>query len=159
MSKKAGDDKSWFAEKIAYDRVTRHILTGNKIVRIATGWFSVAGWNLIRKFIGDKQVLLIVGINEPYKRDVINAKIVIVEEIIKELGIGVKNNIREAVEKLVEKIESNKFKVVDGRAMKHHAKLYIVDSKIAIAASANLSINGLKKNINFCRGRKSNYIL
>ena len=132
MANNISDDKSWFAKGTAYDRVTQHILTGNKIVRIASGWFSVAGWDLIRESIGNKQVLLIVGINEPYRRDVTNAKIVIVNEIIQELGIGVKNNIREAVEKLAEIIESNQFKVVDGRAMKHHGKLYIVDSKIVI---------------------------
>lgn len=50
MNSNASNDKSWFAKGTAYNRVTQHILTGSKVVRIATGYFSVEGWNLIRKF-------------------------------------------------------------------------------------------------------------
>ncbi|MEM8721455.1 MAG: helicase-related protein [Cyanobacteria bacterium P01_G01_bin.39] len=147
MAESNSDDKSWFAKEIAYERVVRYLSSGKLEIRIATGWFSVAGWNLIRKSIGNKNVRLIVGINEPHKRDVANAKIVIVEEIIRDLSFGIIKNRSEAVQKLVERIESNKFQIVDGRAMPHHAKIYIVDRQVAIFTSANLSKNGLKINV------------
>jgi hypothetical protein len=52
--------KSWFNKRTAIERLRHYLSVGNSKVRLATGYFSVNGWNLIRQAIGDKQVDLIV---------------------------------------------------------------------------------------------------
>ncbi len=137
--------KSWFEKEEAYKRIQNCISYGQTEVRIAVGYFSVEGWNLIRAAIGGKQVNLIVGINEPGRKDIRNVKQVIIEEIIRALETGLAEDRRQSVEVLVEIIEAGKFQIVDGRAYQHHGKVYIADSSIAIVCSANLSKKGLRQ--------------
>ncbi len=139
--------KSWFDRGIAYERIMRHFPVGEFIIRIAVGFFSVKGWSLIRQVVGNKQVKLIVGINGQYKQDVKSAKAIIVQELRRDLSTGIIENRRQLVQELIDRIESGKFQIVDGRAMSHHAKLYIVDDYVAIQTSANLSEKGLKNQV------------
>jgi hypothetical protein len=46
--------KSWFDKKVAIETLRHYLSNGNSKVRIATGYFSISGWNLIRQAIGDK---------------------------------------------------------------------------------------------------------
>lgn len=138
--------RSWFDKEEAYQRINNHISFGQTEVRIAVGYFSVGGWNLLRAAIGDKQVNIIVGINySNKKRDIRDIKQIIIEEIIKALKQGLAEDNRQSVEDLIKIIQAGKFKIVDGRAYQHHGKVYIVDRSIAIVASANLSKKGLKQ--------------
>jgi PLD-like domain/Type III restriction enzyme, res subunit/Helicase conserved C-terminal domain len=139
--------KSWFDKRAAIKRLRHYLLIGNSKVRIATGYFSISGWNLIRQAIGDKQVDLIVGIHEPDRKDVQEVKQVIIQDLLQDLSIGRTENRRQVVKELIQKIKSGKLKVVDGRSYRHHAKLYIVDEQIAILGSANLSRSGLQNQV------------
>lgn len=138
-------NKSWFDKEEAYQRIKGHISSGQAEVRIAVGYFSVEGWNLLRSAIGDKKVSVIVGINFPGKKDIKNVKQVIIEEIIKFLEIGLAENNRQSVKSLIATIQAGRFQIVDGRAYKHHGKVYIIDSSAAIVGSPNLSKQGLKQ--------------
>ena len=137
--------KSWFDKEKAYQRIEGHIYSGQREIRIAVGYFSIEGWNLLRSAIGDKKVSLIVGINFPGKKDIKNVKQVIIEEIIKVLEIGLAENKRQSVKKLITTIQAGKFQIVDGRAYKHHGKVYIIDNSVAVVSSTNLSKQGLKQ--------------
>jgi hypothetical protein len=48
-----------------------------------------------------------------------------------------------AVRELVEKMHGGEFRIVDARALPHHAKLYLVDNRVALVGSSNLSQQGL----------------
>lgn len=139
--------KSWFDKRAAIERLRHYLSTGNSKVRIATGYFSIGGWNLIRQAIGDKQVDLIVGIHEPDRKDVREVKQVIIQDLLQDLSIGRTENRRQVVKELIQKIKCGKLKVVNGRSYRHHAKLYIIDDRIAIIGSANLSVSGLRNQV------------
>jgi superfamily II DNA or RNA helicase len=139
--------KSWFDKKVAIERLRHYLSIGNSKVRIATGYFSINGWNLIRQAIGDKQVDLIVGIHEPDRKDVREVKQLIIQDLLQDLSTGRTENRRQVVKELIQKIKIGNLKVVDGRSFRHHAKLYIVDDRIAILGSANLSVSGLRNQV------------
>jgi superfamily II DNA or RNA helicase len=139
--------KSWFDKRVAIERLRHYLSIGHSKVRIATGYFSISGWNLIRQAIGDKQVDLIVGIHEPDRKDIREVKQAIIQDLLHDLSIGRTENRRQVVEELIQKIKSGKLKVVDGRSYRHHAKLYIIDRQVAILGSANLSMSGLKNQV------------
>jgi superfamily II DNA or RNA helicase len=139
--------KSWFDKGAAIERLRHYLSIGNSKVRIATGYFSISGWNLIRQAIGDKQVDLIVGIHEPDRKDVREVKQLIIQDLLQDLSTGRTENRRQVVKELIQKIKSGNLKVVDGRSYRHHAKLYIVDDRIAILGSANLSVSGLRNQV------------
>jgi superfamily II DNA or RNA helicase len=139
--------KSWFDKRAASERLRHYLSIGNSKIRIATGYFSLSGWNLIRQAIGDKQVDLIVGIHEPDRKDVREVKQLIIQDLLQDLSMGRTENRRQVVKELIQKIKSGNLKVVDGRSYRHHAKLYIVDDRVAIIGSANLSVSGLRNQV------------
>ena len=139
--------KSWFDKRAAIERLRRYLSIGNSKVRIATGYFSISGWNLIRQAIGDKQVDLIVGIHEPDRKDIREVKQVIIQDLLQDLSTGRTENRRQVVKELIQKIKSGNLQVVDGRSYRHHAKLYIIDDRIAMIGSANLSVSGLRDQV------------
>ena len=63
------------------------------------------------------------------------------------MSLGRTENRRQLVDELIHKIKSCKLQIVDGRAYRHHAKLYIIDEQIAIIGSANLSRHGLRYQV------------
>jgi phosphatidylserine/phosphatidylglycerophosphate/cardiolipin synthase-like enzyme len=141
--------RSWFDSKIIYDLIQHDFPKCQSRIRIASGWFSVNGWDLIRNAIKDKPVDLLVGINErTQRRDERDAQRVLIREIMNGLAAGSSpSNRRQAVADLVERIQRGQFRIVNARSMKHHAKLYLVDCKVAIVTSANLTGNGLMEQI------------
>lgn len=141
--------KSWFDSAVIYELIQRFFPKGKAKIRIASGFFTVKGWGLIRGSAEGKQVDLLIGINERNKnRDVREAKRVLIQEIMRELAKGdTPSDRREIVADLVEKIRAGQFRLVDARATKHHAKLYVIDCKIAIVTSANLTGHGLLDQI------------
>lgn len=117
-----------------------YLRQGRETVRIATGFFTIRGYNLIRNATRDKKMFILVGIEEPGEKRVIKA---LVQEILLNLRTGLGEDRRRAVEELVRKMERGDFYIVDARATDHHAKLYIIDTGIALVASANVSGRGL----------------
>ncbi|WP_375469093.1 helicase-related protein [uncultured Nostoc sp.] len=141
--------KSWFAPKIIYDQIQYYFPTCQSKIRIASGWFTVNGWDLIRGVVKGKYVDLLVGINERTQRqDERHAQHLLIQEIKKDLATGSSpGNRRQAVADLVDKIRTGQFRIVDARARKHHAKLYFVDCKVVIITSANLTKHGLIQQV------------
>ena len=130
----------WFDKGVAL-RVVRHYFHRAKtVIRIAVGFFTIRGYNLIRGSATGKKLFILVGVNEPGEDRV---KRVIVKEIMDDLSTGLDQDRRTAVLELVERMEGGKFRIVDAHAMDHHAKLYVVDSDVALVGSANISGRGL----------------
>lgn len=47
------------------------------------------------------------------------------------------------MQELVEKMEGGEFRIIDARAKDHHAKLFMIDSAVALVASSNVSQRGM----------------
>jgi len=126
----------WFDKGLALKILLFYLRQGRETVRIATGFFTIRGYNLIRRATRDKKMFILVGIEEPGEKRVIKA---LVQEIMLNLRTGLGGDRRQAVEELVRKMERGDFQIVDARATDHHAKLYIIDVEVALVASANVS--------------------
>lgn len=135
---------TWFESRITLEQIRYCFSKGIKEIRIASGFFTIKGWGLIRRYTKDKQVYLLVGIDEPGEE---RAKAALVKEIMRHLATGRDRDRRTSVIDLVEKIESGTINIVDARATSHHGKLYIVDDHTAINASANTTGRGFLEQI------------
>jgi hypothetical protein len=130
---------TWFESRITLEQIRSCFAKGNQEIRIASGFFTVKGWSLIRRYTENKQVYLLVGIDEPGEE---RAKAALVREIMRHLARGLDRDRRSSVLDLVRRIEERSLYVVDARASAHHGKLYIVDRDTAISASANTTARG-----------------
>ncbi len=135
---------SWFEPGKSLEYITGWLQKVNQKIRIATGFFTIKGWNLIRRHTKGKQTYLLVGLDEPGEQ---RARMALIEEIMRDLRTGLDRDRRRAVLDLVEKIQSNQFEIVDARAAEHHNKLYICDEKAAIQTSSNLTGKGLIEQV------------
>ncbi|MBP0028643.1 helicase-related protein [Roseofilum sp. Guam] len=134
----------WFESGESLEWITKHLQKTHHTIRIATAFFTIKGWNLIRRYTTDKKTYILVGLEDPGEQ---RAKIALVQEIMKELRSGLDRDRRKAVLELVNKIESNEFGIVDARSTDHHNKLFIFDTKIAIQSSSNLTFKGLTQQV------------
>jgi len=145
LSKSVGNSReTWFQSQRALEYISDRFQAGQKEIRIASGFFTIKGWGMIRKYTNGKHVYLLVGIDEPGED---RARKALIEDIMRDLRTGLDRDRRQAVADLVQKMESNQFQIVDARAMNHHAKLYLVDKEVAIMASSNLTRRGLMEQI------------
>lgn len=135
---------TWFEAEITFQQICRCFGAGRQEIRIACGFFTVKGWGKIRKYTSGKRVYLLVGIDEPGEE---RARAALVKEILRELATGLDRNRRQAVQDLVQRMESGLLQVLDARAMNHHAKLYLVDRDVAIVSSANTTYRGFIEQI------------
>lgn len=129
----------WFRPKITFLQIERIFQEAKEIIRIASGFFTIKGWNLIRESTRGKQVLILVGITEPSEGE---ARKLLIQEIISDLATGVEQNRRQAVEDLIERIRQGEFQMVDARAIDHHGKFYIADDNVVVFSSANTTGKG-----------------
>ena len=136
--------ESWFDRNKALEYISRYFQAGKKEIRIASGFFTIKGWGLLRKHIKNKRVYLLVGLDDPGEE---RARKALIDEILRDLRTGLDRDRRQAVLNLVQKMQAGSFHLVDARATDHHAKLYIVDHKSAIIASSNLTGRGLMEQI------------
>lgn len=132
--------RQWFDRGEALKVIRYHFQCGSRLIRIATGFFTVRGYNLIRGSARGKQMYILVGVDDPGKDRVRKA---LVEEIMRDLRMGLDIDRRHAVQELVEKLEGGDFRIIDARAKDHHAKLFLVDDAIALVASSNVSQRGM----------------
>lgn len=110
------------------------------VIRVITGYFTIKGYNSVRKYFYDKRLSLIVGIEEPAND---RAKQLLIKEIFEELRKGLDRNRYQAVQELVDKMRDDQFFIIDARALDHHAKVYIFDEKAALVTSSNFTFKGL----------------
>ena len=123
-----------------------------KSVRIGTGFFTVQGYNLLRPYLENKAVYILVGYDETQNE---NLEKKLIDDIMAHLRRWDSQNRREAVEDLVGKLERGEFYIVekgesefiDGRIRRNdHGKVYILDDEIVLTGSLNLTVNGLLMN-------------
>lgn len=132
--------RGYIARGRSFEIITSLAQESIDIIRVITGYFTVKGYNSVRKFFKNKKVALIVGIEDPgYER----ARKALVKEIIDALAYGLDYERDEAVKDLIARIRSGDINILDARALDHHAKVYIFDSFAALVASSNFTFKGL----------------
>ncbi len=122
-------------------------------VRIATGFFTVEGYDLIRAYLAGKHVQLMVGYDET-SRERLRDKLI--DDIMFYLSTWDGLDRRAAVLAMVRQLEQRRLQVVeqsqadilDARLRKRdHAKVFIVDDTCVVTGSGNLTVNGLRRNV------------
>ena len=136
--------KTWFERGTALEVISHCFSNGREIIRIASGFFTIKGWNYIRRYTRNKRVYILVGLDEPGDE---RARKALIAEIMRDLRTGLDRDRRQAVEELVSKIEAEEFRLMDARATDHHAKIYLVDCQVAIVGSSNTTGKGLVDQI------------
>lgn len=122
------------------------------LLRVASGYFTLQGYHLLQIHLQCKEVRILIG----YDQD---APIVLHNELVKRLLEDLRfwNNAerRAAVESIVASIQQGQFRIVkkdDAEELqfksrqKDHAKIYILDDRLALPSSANLTHSGLRTN-------------
>lgn len=140
----AQEKRVWFEAESALYVIRNQLNLGKKLIRIATGFFSVRGYNLIRPGTHGKKMYILVGLDKPSLE---RARKALVQEIMDDLRRGSDLERRQAVIDLIEKMEGGNFRIIDMRAKDIHAKMFIVDDIIAISASSNVSERGMLRSI------------
>jgi superfamily II DNA or RNA helicase len=129
-----------------------HLEQTTKSVQVATGFFTIQGYDLIREVLSGKWVQLMVGFDE-HSRERLQE--MLIDDIMRHLSRWDESNRRAAVLDLVKRIQAGRFQVVehkefdwvDARARnRDHAKIYILDGEKVLAGSVNLTMSGLKYN-------------
>ena len=112
------------------------------VIRVATAYFSIKGYNLGRKHLAQSvQMHILVGRQEGehvYKA--------VLEEIRRELRQS-DMDLYDAVVDIVERMRAGRFRIRDAREMERpfHCKFYICDDVVLWHGSANFSTNGLQE--------------
>ncbi|WP_242027667.1 DEAD/DEAH box helicase family protein [Cyanobacterium aponinum] len=135
---------SWFDSGKSGEKIKNALKKTKHHIRIATGFFTIKGWNFIRKDTKGKVTHILVGLDDPGEE---RARMVLIQEIMKDLRTGTDIDRRQSVQDIVAKIQSQQFGIVDARAKDHHNKLYIFDETSAIQTSSNLTGKGLFEQV------------
>lgn len=135
---------TWLEKGIALNVIRSCFELARSQIRIASGFFTIRGWGLIRVHTAGKQTYILVGIENPGAD---RAKKALVSEILRDLQSGLDRDRRASVQDLVEKMASGRLRLVDARAIDHHAKVYIADRQLAVIASANATGKGLTRQV------------
>lgn len=136
--------KTWFDKGIALEVIRHCFQLGQQKIRIGSGFFTIRGWGLIRTQTLGKLVALLVGLEEPGSQ---RARKALVAEMMRDLRTGLDVDRRSSVADLVARIETGRFRLLDARALDHHAKIYLVDCQAAIIGSSNTTGKGLVEQI------------
>lgn len=130
-----------------------HLEIAINSIRIATGFFTIQGYDSLKDAFIGKSVHILVGFDETAKE---RLKEKLIDDILLYLGRWDAPNRREIVLMLVEKLERGELKIVekgevdfiDARIRsKDHAKIYIIDNDKVVVGSSNLTRSGLKSNV------------
>lgn len=140
----------WDRDTIAF--LTPYLENALSKIRVATGFFTVQGYNLIRRSLTGKEVYILVGYDEA-SADRLKSKLV--DDILAHLARWDESNRREAVIDLVRKIQDGELRIVERDTTEFldarirtgdHAKLYIIDDERFLIGSSNLTVSGLRHN-------------
>ncbi len=114
----------------------------HQIIRIASAYFSLNGYRLVRKHFQDETRLSILVGNDDGR----HVQQAVLDEISLDLG-QCQVDLWASVSDLAERIQQNRIIIRDARGIRRpfHAKFYICDSDVLWHGSANFSEGGLKK--------------
>lgn len=135
----------------ALDFLKPYLAKLESTLRVSSGFFTVEGYDLIRAYLQQKNVQILIGYDETSH---IRLKQRLIEDIMNHLAAWSIANRREAVLDLVAKLQRGEFQlveqvgeVVEARTrFRDHGKVYILDDKIVFPGSVNLTRNGLLYN-------------
>lgn len=120
-----------------------HLAGDKEIVRVATGFFSASGYDLLRQHFDDCRLNVFVGYDERSQEELQRT---FLDEFFAQLGNWQADRYA-AVAAMVEKLDADELRVMDARARsRDHAKVYIVDNQRVIVGSVNLTRSGLLHN-------------
>jgi len=134
--------------------LTQYLEQTEKLLRIATGFFTVQGYDIIREYISGKTVRVLVGFDEKSRE---RLKELLIQDVMRHLSQWDAEDRREAVTALVDHIRASRFEiieqkysekdVVDAKARnRDHAKVFIIDKSFVVVGSSNLTVSGLRYN-------------
>ena len=115
-----------------------------KSIHIASAYFTLKGYRLIRNYIPlGVQLHFLVG-----KSDARETQEAVIEEIRRELR-ECRENLRDVVAELIQRIRNNEFIIRDARKVQieYHPKIYIIDSIFMYHGSSNCSGKGIDTSI------------
>lgn len=134
--------------------VAPYLQAARLAIRIATGYFTIQGYDLIRNPLENKRVYILVGYDEASRERLRDA---VIENLIAHLRRWDVDNRRDAVRALVAKLQRRELEIVERRGEilefidsrvrnEDHTKVYIVDDDYVLVGSSNLSRSGLRLN-------------
>lgn len=139
--------------KRTIDFILPYFEQAERSVQIATGFFSIQGYDLVRAALAGKWVQLLVGFDEK-SRERLREKLI--DDIMRHLSQWDAVNRRAAVIDLVNKIRDRQFQIIERKEendiieartrSRDHAKVFIFDQAKVIVGSINLSRSGLLYN-------------
>ncbi len=130
----------FFQDRQAIQHLRHYLPLGVQEVRIAVGFFTVRGYSYIRTYLQAPRVAILVGMEEQTKEKV---RAAIISDVLRDLRTGVNATNRTAAQDLVARLAGGALRIIDARALRHHAKLYIIDAQVVLAGSFNLTGYGL----------------
>jgi len=134
----------FFQDRQAIQHLRHYLPLGVREVRIAVGFFTVRGYSYIRSSLQAPRVAILVGMEEQTKEKV---RAAITNDVLRDLRTGVNANNRTAAQDLVARLAGGQLRIIDARALRHHAKLYIIDAQVVLAGSFNLTGYGLLEQV------------
>jgi hypothetical protein len=139
--------------KRTIDFLAPHVSSARELVRVATGFFTVEGYDLLRPYLAQGAMHLMVGYDEASRA---RLRAHLIEQVMLHLRQWDAANRRTAVQNLATRLEAGELRIaeqgygqsVDARLRRQdHAKVVIVDSACALVGSSNLTVNGLLSNV------------
>jgi superfamily II DNA or RNA helicase len=140
----------------AIDFLRYHLAHPANSLRVATGYFTLQGYNLLRPYLQCNEVRILVGFDQ-------NAPIILHNELVKDVMFHLRKwnsaERREAVQQIVASIRAGNFQIVKKDSIemlgirsrqKHHEKVYILDEYLVLEGSVNLTVGGLVHNSENC---------
>jgi hypothetical protein len=124
-----------------------------ELIRIATGFFTIQGYDLIRSHLVSKRVKLMVGYDEASKE---RLREKLIDDIMVHLRLWDVANRRDAVLDLVGKLQRGELEIIEQGPVeliearlrnRDHAKIYIIDDSCVVIGSSNLTVGGLRLNV------------
>ncbi|WP_116125841.1 phospholipase D-like domain-containing protein [Lewinella sp. IMCC34183] len=136
----------------AVEALKPYLQRAERSVDVATGYFTVQGYDLIRPHLGAVRVRLLLGFDENDREKLREA---VIENILAHLASWDVADRRAAVIELVCCLKNRQLFIghtegaaIEGRAQwGNHGKVYIFDDTYVLAGSANLTHSGLKNNV------------
>jgi superfamily II DNA or RNA helicase len=130
----------WGRDTLAF--LERHVRGGTRLIRIATGFFSVPAYAALRPSIAGTLTWVLVGFDERAHDAILEN---LLEEILEDLRSW--NEDRYELVAALARDLGQSLRLVNARTRENdHAKVYIVDTQAALVGSSNLTIGGLKRN-------------
>lgn len=124
-----------------------------ELVRVATGFFTVEGYDLLRPYLKDVALHLMVWYDEASRK---RLRAHLIENVMLHLRLWDAANRRAAVLDLATRLEAGDLRIaeqgssqsVDARLCRQdHANVVIVDDQCALVGSSNLTVSGLLHNV------------